>query len=38
MTTAEEVSGASFAFDWTLDKPYIAFDGKQFKKANFRSD
>ena len=38
MTTAEEVSGASFSYDWKLDVPYTAFDGKKFYKPNFRSD
>lgn len=38
LTTAEEVSEATFKYDWKLTNPYTAFDGKQFTKPNYRSD
>lgn len=39
LTTAEEVSGASFEYgNWDLNVPYQAFDGKIFTKGNYRSD
>ena len=38
LTTAEEVNGATFKYDWNLDAPYIATDGRAFSKPNYRSN
>ena len=38
MTTAEEVNGATFSYNWVMDNPFTASDWKVFSMANFRSD
>ena len=38
LTTAEEVKGATFKYDWNLDAPYMATDGRAFSKPNYRSN
>ena len=38
LTTAEEVNGATFKYDWNLDAPYMATDGRAFSKPNYRSN
>ena len=38
MTTAEEVNGATFSYNWVMDNPFTASDWKVFSIANFRSD